>query len=74
MFGGLTPSIGFSGYYKSTRHHGGAKRRIQYAKFGEGEKGFANLKKHIENCKKFGLNPVVAINAFLLTVMRREIL
>jgi formate--tetrahydrofolate ligase len=27
-------------------------------------KGFSNLEKHIENVKKFGLNPVVAINAF----------
>jgi len=28
------------------------------------EKGFLNLEKHIENCKKFGLTPVVAINSF----------
>ena len=28
------------------------------------KKGISNLNKHIENCKKFGLNPVVAINAF----------
>ena len=26
--------------------------------------GFANLEKHIENSKKFGLNPVVAVNNF----------
>ena len=28
------------------------------------EKGFANLKKHIENVRKFGLQVVVAINRF----------
>ncbi|MBP6625666.1 MAG: formate--tetrahydrofolate ligase, partial [Chitinophagaceae bacterium] len=27
-------------------------------------KGFLNLEKHIENCKKFGIVPVVAINYF----------
>ena len=27
-------------------------------------KGFENLEKHIENCKKFGITPVVAINYF----------
>lgn len=28
------------------------------------EKGFSNLKKHIENVRKFGLQVVVAINRF----------
>jgi formate--tetrahydrofolate ligase len=28
------------------------------------EKGFCNLEKHIENIQKFGINPVVCINAF----------
>ena len=28
------------------------------------EKGFCNLEKHIENMQKFGINPVVCINAF----------
>lgn len=28
------------------------------------EKGFCNLEKHIENIQKFGINPVVSINAF----------
>lgn len=28
------------------------------------KKGFCNLEKHIENMQKFGLNPVVCINAF----------
>ncbi|HJW30303.1 MAG TPA: formate--tetrahydrofolate ligase, partial [Saprospiraceae bacterium] len=28
------------------------------------QKGFENLQKHIENCKKFGITPVVALNHF----------
>lgn len=28
------------------------------------EKGFCNLEKHIENIQKFGINPVICINAF----------
>jgi len=49
---------------RALRHHGGAKKEeyntpnIKYV-----TKGFSNLEKHIENCKKFGLNPVVTINA-----------
>ena len=50
---------------RALRHHGGAKKE-QYntASIERVTKGIANLEKHIENCKKFGLNPVVAINAF----------
>ncbi|MBK9637277.1 MAG: formate--tetrahydrofolate ligase [Bacteroidetes bacterium] len=50
---------------RALRHHGGAKKaeyntpNMQYI-----EKGIGNLEKHIENCKKFGLIPVVAINSF----------
>jgi formate--tetrahydrofolate ligase len=50
---------------RALRHHGGAKKEeyntpnMDYV-----TKGFANLGKHIENCKKFGLTPVVAINNF----------
>ncbi len=50
---------------RALRHHGGAKKEeyntpnMSYIK-----KGFENVAKHIENCKKFGLNPVVAINNF----------
>lgn len=50
---------------RALRHHGGAtKEQYNDANVERVEKGFANLEKHIENCKKFGLNPVVAINAF----------
>lgn len=50
---------------RALRHHGGAKKEeyntpnLDYV-----SKGIENLEKHIENCMKFGLTPVVAINAF----------
>lgn len=50
---------------RALRHHGGAKKaeyntpNMTYV-----ARGFENLEKHIENCKKFGLTPVVAINSF----------
>jgi formate--tetrahydrofolate ligase len=50
---------------RALRHHGGAKKEeYNIASIDKVSKGFENLEKHIENCKKFGLNPVVAINAF----------
>lgn len=50
---------------RALRHHGGAKKEAYNTPSLDFiQKGFANLEKHIENCKKFGLNPVVAINSF----------
>lgn len=50
---------------RALRHHGGAKKEeYNTPSLERVELGFANLEKHIENCRKFGLNPVVAINAF----------
>jgi formate--tetrahydrofolate ligase len=50
---------------RALRHHGGAKpEEYNTASLERVSNGFQNLAKHIENCKKFGLNPVVAINAF----------
>jgi formate--tetrahydrofolate ligase len=47
------------------RHHGGAKKEeYNTASIERVSKGFENLEKHIENCKKFGITPVVAINYF----------
>jgi formyltetrahydrofolate synthetase len=37
---------------------------IKICKFYMVENGFSNLKKHIENVRKFGLQVVVAINRF----------
>jgi formate--tetrahydrofolate ligase len=50
---------------RALRHHGGAsKDEYNTASLERVERGFSNLRKHIENCKLFGLNPIVAINGF----------
>lgn len=50
---------------RALRHHGGAKKEdYNTASMERVTKGFENLEKHIENCKKFGINPTVAINHF----------
>ena len=64
--GGLKPkALVLVATIRALRHHGGAtKEQYNNASVERVGNGFANLEKHIENCKKFGLNPVVAINAF----------
>ena len=50
---------------KALRHHGGIKKAA--LNFPDPEAvatGLSNLEKHIENIRKFNLNPVVVINAF----------
>ncbi|MCB9222607.1 MAG: formate--tetrahydrofolate ligase [Crocinitomicaceae bacterium] len=50
---------------RALRHHGGAtKDEYNTPSMERVSKGLENLEKHIENMQKFGLNPVVAINAF----------
>jgi formate--tetrahydrofolate ligase len=50
---------------RALRHHGGAKKEEYNTPSIERiRKGFENLEKHMENMKKFGLTPVVAINHF----------
>jgi len=50
---------------RALRHHGGAKKaEYNTPNMAYLERGFENLSRHIENCKKFGLTPVVAINSF----------
>jgi formate--tetrahydrofolate ligase len=50
---------------RALRHHGGAKKEeYNMPSLERVQAGFGNLEKHIENIQKFGLNPVVAINAF----------
>lgn len=49
---------------RALRHHGGANpEEYDTPSLERVEKGFANLEKHIENIKKFGLQPVVAVNS-----------
>lgn len=64
--GGLKPeAVVLVATVRALRHHGGAnKEEYNTASIERVTIGFANLEKHIENIKKFGLNPVVAINAF----------
>ncbi len=64
--GGLKPeAVVLVATIRALRHHGGAaKEDYNTASVERVAAGFANLEKHIENIKKFGLNPVVAINAF----------
>jgi formate--tetrahydrofolate ligase len=64
--GGLKPeAVVLVATVRALRHHGGApKEEYNTPAVERVSAGFANLEKHIENIKKFGLNPVVAINAF----------
>ncbi len=50
---------------RALRHHGGAKKdEYNTPSLSRVKAGFENLFKHIENCKKFGITPIVAINSF----------
>jgi formate--tetrahydrofolate ligase len=64
--GGLKPeAVVLVATVRALRHHGGSpKEEYNTPSVDRVSTGFANLEKHIENIKKFGLNPVVAINAF----------
>ncbi len=51
---------------RALRHHGGAKKdAFNTPNIAFVRSGFCNLEKHIENIRKFNLEPVVAINAFV---------
>lgn len=50
---------------RALRYHGGAaKDEYNSPSANYVEKGLPNLIKHIENCKKYNIQPLVAINAF----------
>lgn len=50
---------------RALRYHGGAKKgEYEHPQYEAVKKGMENLRKHIENCIKFQLKPVVAINHF----------
>ncbi len=63
--GGLKPkALVIVATIRALRHHGGAKsEEYNTPNMDFIVKGFENLEKHIENCKKFGLTAVVAINS-----------
>jgi len=51
---------------KALRHHGGStKEKYNTPSLERVKNGFVNVEKHIENIRKFNIEPVVAINAFL---------
>ena len=64
---GLSPkAVVLVATVRALRHHGGAQKdeyntpNLEYVKA-----GICNLEKHIENTRKFNIEPVVAINAFV---------
>lgn len=66
-YAGLNPkAVVLVATIRALRHHGGAKKEeyntpnLEYIKI-----GFENLEKHIENIRKFNIEPVVAINSFI---------
>ncbi|MFV0424015.1 MAG: formate--tetrahydrofolate ligase [Bacilli bacterium] len=65
-YGNLTPSaVVVVATVRALKMHGGVdKADLASENLTALENGFCNLEKHIENIKKFGLTPVVAINAF----------
>ena len=51
---------------RALKYHGGvSKEEVQNENIEALKEGISNLLKHIENIKKFGLNPIVAINKFV---------
>lgn len=66
-YGKLTPSsVVIVATIRALRHHGGANAKdLNTPSVEKVKTGFCNLEKHIENIKKFGINPVVAINHFV---------
>jgi len=51
---------------RALRHHGGAKKEeFNLPNLECVKAGFENLEKHIENIRKFNIEPVVAINSFI---------
>ena len=63
-YAGLKPhTIVLVATIRALRHHGGAQKE-EYGDISleRVQNGFANLEKHIENAKQFGITPVVAIN------------
>ena len=66
-YAGLNPKcVVLVATIRALRHHGGSpKEEYNTASVERVAKGFDNLEKHIENIRKFNIEPVVAINAFI---------
>ena len=66
-FAGLNPKcVVLVATIRALRHHGGAqKEEYNTPNLERVKNGFKNLEKHIENIRKFNIEPVVAINSFI---------
>ncbi len=66
-YAGLSPKcVVLVATIRALRHHGGSpKEEYNTPNIERVAKGFENLEKHIENIRKFNIEPVVAINAFV---------
>lgn len=63
---GISPSaVVIVATIRALKYHGGQPlKELTEANVEALEKGFANLEKHLENVRKFNLEPIVAINKF----------
>jgi len=66
-FAGLNPkAVVLVATIRALRHHGGVQKNDYNTPNLDAVKvGFKNLEKHIENIRKFNIEPVVAINSFI---------
>lgn len=66
-FAGLNPKcVVLVATIRALRHHGGSpKEEYNTPNLERVQKGFENLEKHIENIRKYNIEPVVAINSFI---------
>ncbi len=66
-YAGLNPKcVVLVATVRALRHHGGVQKEDYNTPNLEAVKeGFKNLEKHIENIRKYNIEPVVAINAFI---------
>ncbi|MDJ0645416.1 MAG: formate--tetrahydrofolate ligase [Flavobacteriaceae bacterium] len=66
-YAGLNPKcVVLVATIRALRHHGGSpKEEYNTPSVERVTKGFVNLEKHIENIRKFNIEPVVAINNFI---------
>jgi formate--tetrahydrofolate ligase len=50
---------------RALKYHGGAdSKKLQEEDLDSLKKGFANLKRHAENVRKFGVTPLISVNSF----------
>tara|TARA_R110002073_G_scaffold93546_4_gene218415 strand:- start:28176 stop:29852 length:1677 start_codon:yes stop_codon:yes gene_type:complete len=66
-YAGLNPKcVVLVATVRALRHHGGVqKENYNIPNLDAVKEGFKNLEKHIENIRKYNIEPVVAINAFI---------